>query len=183
VSKAIHDFFDQEGFYYVPTPIITSNDAEGTGATFNLTTNQKKSFFSKPAQLTVSGQLHAEALAQGLGKVYTFSPCFRAEKSHTTRHLADSVLANCSEELKYFEKYQAPEIIPKLVAITKKEFAKIDYTQAIKILKKVAKKFTSGSRMSIVHTMIKNFYDKYSQATFEAEKSILSSQEKEIRKQ
>jgi asparaginyl-tRNA synthetase len=89
ISKAIHDFFHQEGFYYVPTPIITSNDTEGAGETFTLTTNEKKSFFSKPAQLTVSGQLQAEALVQGLGKVYTFGPCFRAEKSHTTRHLAE----------------------------------------------------------------------------------------------
>jgi len=172
VSKAIHDFFDQEGFYYVPTPIITSNDAEGAGATFNLATNDKKPFFSKPAQLTVSGQLHAEALVQGLGKVYTFSPCFRAEKSHTTRHLAEfwmveaelaptslatllklvqglikfiinSVLANAFEELKYFERYQAKKIISKLVAITKKDFNRLDYTQAIKVLKK--SQFTFGS--------------------------------------
>jgi asparaginyl-tRNA synthetase len=89
ISKAIHDFFHQEGFYYVPTPIITSNDTEGAGETFNITTNEEEPFFSKPAKLTVSGQLQAEALAQGLGKVYTFSPCFRAEKSHTTRHLAE----------------------------------------------------------------------------------------------
>lgn len=89
ISKAIHDFFHQEGFYYVPTSIITSNDAEGAGELFNITTNEKEPFFSKPAKLTVSGQLQAEALTQGLGKVYTFSPCFRAEKSHTTRHLAE----------------------------------------------------------------------------------------------
>jgi len=89
ISKAIHDFFHQQGFYYVPTPLITSNDTEGAGETFNITTSEKEPFFSKPAKLTVSGQLQAEALAQGLGKVYTFSPCFRAEKSHTTRHLAE----------------------------------------------------------------------------------------------
>ncbi|CAG8698565.1 12433_t:CDS:1 [Racocetra persica] len=89
ISKAIHDFFHQEGFYYVPTPIITNNDAEGAGETFIITTDKKEPFFSQPANLTVSGQLHAEALAQGLGKVYTFEPCFRAEKSHTTRHLAE----------------------------------------------------------------------------------------------
>ena len=89
ISKAIHDFFHQERFYYVPTPIITSSDAEGAGETFNLTTNEKEPFFPKPAKLTVSGQLQAEALAQGLGRVYTFGPCFRAEKSHTTRHLAE----------------------------------------------------------------------------------------------
>ena len=89
ISKAIHDFFHQEVFYYVPTPIITSSDTEGAGELFNITTNEKEFFFSKPAKLTVSGQLQAEALAQGLGKVYTFSPCFRAEKSHTARHLAE----------------------------------------------------------------------------------------------
>jgi len=89
ISKSIHDFFHQENFYYVPTPIITSNDTEGAGELFNITTNEKEPFFSRPAKLTVSGQLQAEALAQGLGKVYTFSPCFRAEKSHTTRHLAE----------------------------------------------------------------------------------------------
>jgi asparaginyl-tRNA synthetase len=89
ISKVIHDFFHQEGFYYIPTPIITSNDTEGAGELFNINTNEKEPFFPKPAKLTVSGQLQAEALAQGLGKVYTFSPCFRAEKSHTTRHLAE----------------------------------------------------------------------------------------------
>jgi asparaginyl-tRNA synthetase len=89
VSQAIQEFFHQEGFYCVPTPLITSNDTEGAGELFNITTNEKEPFFPKPAKLTVSGQLQAEALAQGLGKVYTFSPCFRAEKSHTTRHLAE----------------------------------------------------------------------------------------------
>ncbi len=89
ISKAIHDFFHQESFYYVRTPIITSNDTEGVGELFNIITSEKEPFFSKPAKLTVSGQLQAEALAQGLGKIYTFGPCFRAEKSHTTRHLAE----------------------------------------------------------------------------------------------
>ncbi|RHZ36417.1 asparagine--tRNA ligase [endosymbiont GvMRE of Glomus versiforme] len=89
INKAIHDFFYQEEFYYISTPIITSNDTEGAGETFNIATDKKEFFFSKPAKLTVSGQLQAEALAQGLGRVYTFSPCFRAENSHTTRHLAE----------------------------------------------------------------------------------------------
>ncbi|CAI2193818.1 12360_t:CDS:2, partial [Funneliformis geosporum] len=66
ISKAIHDFFHQAGFYYVPTPLMTSNDTEGAGELFNITTNEKEPFFSKPATLTVSGQLQAEALAQGL---------------------------------------------------------------------------------------------------------------------
>ncbi|MCE8159165.1 MAG: asparagine--tRNA ligase [Candidatus Moeniiplasma glomeromycotorum] len=89
ISKAIHDFFHQESFYYVPTPIITSSDTEGAGELFSVTTGDKEPFFPKTAKLTVSGQLQAEALAQGLGRVYTFAPCFRAEKSHTTRHLAE----------------------------------------------------------------------------------------------
>jgi asparaginyl-tRNA synthetase len=163
ISKVIHDFFDQEGFYYVPTPIITSNDAEGAGESFSVTTHQKAAFFAKPAQLTVSGQLHAEALAQGLGKVYTFGPCFRAEKSHTTRHLAEfwmveaelvptdltallklvqnlvkfvlrAVLAKHREELEYLEKYSQKEIISKLVAGSEKDFISLDYTQALQIL-------------------------------------------------
>ncbi len=94
LSMAIHSFLQKEGFYYVNTPIISYNDTEGSGETFSLVTiNQKRlnleHFFGKRAQLTVSGQLQAEALAQGLSKVYTFSPCFRAEKSNTTRHLAE----------------------------------------------------------------------------------------------
>ncbi len=185
ISKAIHDFFHQEGFYYVPTPIITSSDAEGAGETFNLTTSNKEPFFSKSAKLTVSGQLQAEALVQGLGKVYTFGPCFRAEKSHTTRHLAEfwmieaelvptgletviklaerlvkfvinSVLIECFEELEYFEKYQQiqsientstvkDQIIHKLVAIIEKDFIRLDYTQAIKVLIKSSQKFTFDS--------------------------------------
>ena len=89
ISKTIHDFFHQEGFYCVPTPIITNNDTEGAGESFSVTTNNNHLFFSQSVNLTVSGQLHAESLAQGLSKVYTFSPCFRAEKSHTSRHLAE----------------------------------------------------------------------------------------------
>jgi asparaginyl-tRNA synthetase len=89
ISKAIHDFFYHEGFYYVTTPVITGGDTEGAGELFSINTNDKELFFSKTANLTVSGQLQAETLVQGLGKVYTFSPCFRAEKSHTTRHLAE----------------------------------------------------------------------------------------------
>jgi asparaginyl-tRNA synthetase len=88
ISKSIHEFFHQEGFYYVPTPIITSNDTEGAGELFTIQA-KKKNFFDKEVKLTVSGQLQAESLTQGLGKIYTFSPCFRAEQSNTTRHLAE----------------------------------------------------------------------------------------------
>ncbi|WP_038032072.1 asparagine--tRNA ligase [Thermonema rossianum] len=103
VSYAIHKFFHEEGFFYVHSPIITASDAEGAGAMFRVTTldpknppltedgevNFKEDFFERPTNLTVSGQLEAELMALGLGRVYTFGPTFRAENSNTTRHLAE----------------------------------------------------------------------------------------------
>ncbi len=102
VSLSIHQFFHENGFYYVHTPIITASDCEGAGALFRVTTldpdklprdgrpvDYSKDFFGKPTYLTVSGQLQAEAYACALGKVYTFGPTFRAEPSTTTRHLAE----------------------------------------------------------------------------------------------
>jgi asparaginyl-tRNA synthetase len=102
VSKTIHDFFDEQGFYYIHTPVITASDCEGAGALFRVTTidpekpprgekgiDYAKDFFHKPTYLTVSGQLQVEAFACALGKVYTFGPTFRAENSNTPRHLAE----------------------------------------------------------------------------------------------
>ena len=96
ISLAIHNFFHNNGFYYVNTPIITSADAEGAGEMFRVTTSNKKNyddfkkdFFSKKSNLTVSGQLEAELMALGLSKVYTFGPTFRAENSNTSRHLSE----------------------------------------------------------------------------------------------
>ncbi|MCZ2340797.1 MAG: asparagine--tRNA ligase [Bacteroidales bacterium] len=103
VSKTIHDFFDEQGFYYIHTPIITASDCEGAGALFRVTTldldklpltpaksvDYDQDFFGKPAFLTVSGQLQVESFACSLGKVYTFGPTFRAENSNTPRHLAE----------------------------------------------------------------------------------------------
>ncbi len=102
ISKSIHDFFQERGFLYVHTPIITASDCEGAGALFRVTTidpekppklegkvDYAQDFFGKPAYLTVSGQLQAETFACGLGKVYTFGPTFRAENSNTPRHLAE----------------------------------------------------------------------------------------------
>ncbi len=102
ISKSIHDFFQERGFLYVHTPIITASDCEGAGALFRVTTidpdnapravgkvDYSHDFFGKPAYLTVSGQLQAETFACGLGKVYTFGPTFRAENSNTPRHLAE----------------------------------------------------------------------------------------------
>jgi len=103
LSFAVHRFFQQQGFYYVNTPIITGSDAEGAGEMFRVSTldlnnpprteegelDFKKDFFGKETNLTVSGQLEAESYALGLGEVYTFGPTFRAENSNTTRHLAE----------------------------------------------------------------------------------------------
>ena len=103
LAYAIHSFFNEQGFYYVNTPIITSSDAEGAGEMFKVSTldfenierNKKKEidyskdFFGKKTSLTVSGQLEAETYALGLGNVYTFGPTFRAENSNTSRHLSE----------------------------------------------------------------------------------------------
>ncbi len=100
VCKSIHDFFQEQGFLYVHSPVITASDCEGAGEMFKVTTldlnklpatgpDYSHDFFHKPAYLTVSGQLQAEIFACGLGKVYTFGPTFRAENSNTARHLAE----------------------------------------------------------------------------------------------
>jgi asparaginyl-tRNA synthetase len=103
LSFAVHQYFQKNGFFYVHTPIITGSDAEGAGEMFRVSTLDSKNppltsdgqvdygkdFFGKETNLTVSGQLEAEAYAMGLGKVYTFGPTFRAENSNTSRHLAE----------------------------------------------------------------------------------------------
>lgn len=112
LAFAIHQYFQERGFLYIHTPIITASDAEGAGAMFQVTTldleglaknggsgknhttgggliDYRKDFFGKPCYLTVSGQLEAETYAAALSRVYTFGPTFRAENSNTTRHLAE----------------------------------------------------------------------------------------------
>ncbi|KAF9659641.1 MULTISPECIES: asparagine--tRNA ligase [Tenacibaculum] len=103
LSFAVHQYFQQNGFYYVNTPIITGSDAEGAGEMFKVTQfeankapvneegkiDYSKDFFGKETNLTVSGQLEGETYAMALGKIYTFGPTFRAENSNTTRHLAE----------------------------------------------------------------------------------------------
>ena len=103
ICRSIHDFFQEDGFLYLHTPIITASDCEGAGEMFRVTTidpakpprNDKgevdyaQDFFQRKAYLTVSGQLEGEIYATALGKVYTFGPTFRAENSNTTRHLAE----------------------------------------------------------------------------------------------
>lgn len=93
LSMSIHTFFQERGFVYVHTPIITGNDAEGAGECFTVTTREdaeyEEDFFGKHAQLTVSGQLHVEPFALTYRNVYTFGPTFRAENSNTTRHASE----------------------------------------------------------------------------------------------
>ncbi len=104
LSYAVHKYFQDNGFFYVNTPIITGSDAEGAGEMFQVTSlpldgsapknedgsiNYKEDFFGKHTNLTVSGQLEGEAYAMALGSIYTFGPTFRAENSNTSRHLAE----------------------------------------------------------------------------------------------
>ncbi|MFV0248462.1 MAG: asparagine--tRNA ligase [Tenacibaculum sp.] len=133
LAFAVHQYFNQNGFFYVNTPVITGSDAEGAGEMFRVTIFEagkaplnkkghidfKQDFFGKETNLTVSGQLEAEAYAMALGKVYTFGPTFRAENSNTTRHLAefwmiepevafnnlDANMDLCEDFIKYVLKY------------------------------------------------------------------------------
>ncbi|MBY0425680.1 MAG: asparagine--tRNA ligase, partial [Cytophagales bacterium] len=103
MAFAIHKFFNDKGFFYIHTPIITGSDAEGAGAMFNVSTldplnipknedgsiNFKEDFFGRSTNLTVSGQLEGELFATALSEVYTFGPTFRAENSNTARHAAE----------------------------------------------------------------------------------------------
>lgn len=167
----IHEFFKSKNYVYIHTPIITNNDAEGAGETFYITQSQdndKNSFFGTKAVLTVSGQLHAESYAQALGAVYTFGPTFRAEKSHTTQHvaefwmlepeclymnlkdimaLAQSLMCYMASKMLHhgklllkalYKKEVYGELINRLKTITPNNFASIDYISALKILKKAS---------------------------------------------
>ncbi len=113
VCRSIHDFFQEQGFLYIHSPIITASDCEGAGELFKVTTldlaklpkqgpiDFSHDFFHRPAFLTVSGQLNAEIFACSLGKVYTFGPTFRAENSNTSRHLAEFWMVE--PEMAFFE--------------------------------------------------------------------------------
>lgn len=115
ICRSIHDFFQNRGFLYIHTPIITTSDCEGAGEMFQVTTldlaklsqkqvdsiDWKQDFFAKPASLTVSGQLEVESFATSIGDCYTFGPTFRAENSNTTRHLAEFWMVE--PEMPFFE--------------------------------------------------------------------------------
>ncbi|HZK34019.1 MAG TPA: asparagine--tRNA ligase [Bacillota bacterium] len=184
LSYAIHKFFQERNFVYVQTPIITSADAEGAGEMFRVTTldpnkqahdKQDQSvfsddFFGRETNLTVSGQLSAEAFAMAFRDVYTFGPTFRAENSHTPRHasefwmvepeiafadlednmeLAEDMmkyiisycLDNAPEEMEFFSKFIDKELMGRLDNVVNSKFEKITYTEAIKLLDQSKVKF------------------------------------------
>ena len=178
LTHAIHTFFQERDFIYVQTPIITTSDCEGAGQMFNVTSLNLRNlpraadgnvdwgqdFFSRPAYLTVSGQLEAEIFALAFAKVYTFGPTFRAENSNTPRHLAEFwmvepemafyelkdnmalakeflkftiryVLERCREDLEFFNQHIEKTVLSTLEHVADSKFAHISYTDAIQELK------------------------------------------------
>ena len=176
-AYALHSFFNKEGFVYVHTPLITASDCEGAGEMFKVTTldldnlpkdkegkvDYSKDFFGKAANLTVSGQLNVETYAMAFGKVYTFGPTFRAEKSNTQRHAAEfwmiepeiafadladdmqlaedmlkyvinHVLATCPDEIEFFNNFVDKGLKDRLTALVNSKFERMSYTRAIELL-------------------------------------------------
>jgi asparaginyl-tRNA synthetase len=169
-ARAIDDFFDGRGFVKLQSPVITTSDAEGAGEMFRVTAGEGEEFFGDPTFLTVSGQLEAEIGALALSKVYTFGPTFRAENSHTSRHLAEfwmvepevafcdlagmadlaedflksvfqSVLDACPDDMDFFNTRIDKTVLETLNHIIEKPFERITYTEAVEILEKSGKSF------------------------------------------
>ena len=177
-AYAIHRFFQEQGFVYVHTPIFTGSDCEGAGEMFRVTTldlnnvpktedgqvDFSQDFFKRSTQLTVSGQLEAEAMALAFGKVYTFGPTFRAEESYTPRHAAEFwmiepemafadlndymntaeamtkyviryVLDTCPDEMAFFNQFFDKGLIERLELVATSDFGRITYTDAVELLK------------------------------------------------
>jgi len=183
-AYAIHKFFQERNFVYVHTPIITASDCEGAGEMFRVSTfdfnnmprdeegniDFSEDFFGKEVNLTVSGQLEAEAYALAFRNVYTFGPTFRAENSNTPRHAAEFwmiepeiafadleddmelaedmlkyliryVVENAPEEMEFFDKFIENGLLDKLRLVTDSDFGRITYTEAIELLKKSGENF------------------------------------------
>ncbi len=176
LSLAIHTFFRERGFFLVHTPVLTGSDCEGAGEMFRVTslppgeTDPDKDFFGRPAQLTVSGQLEAELLALGLGRVYSFGPTFRAENSNTPRHaaefwmiepemaffdLADTmdlaedmvrtvvarVRQECAPDLELFARFVDKGLDERLDNLLGEPFVRLPYREAVDILKGSGRRF------------------------------------------
>jgi asparaginyl-tRNA synthetase len=183
-AQAIHRYFHERGYYWIPTPIITALDAEGAGDMFRVSTldlanlprteggaiDYSKDFFGREAFLTVSGQLNVEGYCLSLSNVYTFGPTFRAENSNTSRHLAEfwmvepeiafadlddladvaeeflkyvfaAVLEECPDDMAFFAQRIEPEAIKRLESFIASTFVRLDYAEAIEILKNADVKF------------------------------------------
>ncbi len=181
---AVHEFFQKQGFIYTHSPIITGNDGEGAGQMFNVTTlplddlpktedgqiDFKKDFFGKRTNLTVTGQLEAEAFALAFRNVYTFGPTFRAENSNTQRHASEFwmiepemafadlekdmevaeamvkfiikyVFDQAPEEMDFFDKFVEPGLKERLLKILDQPFARVTHKEAIEILLNSKEKF------------------------------------------
>ncbi|WP_414633018.1 asparagine--tRNA ligase [Clostridium sp. UBA7503] len=184
VAYAIHSFFNERGFVYTHTPIITGSDCEGAGEMFRVTTmnlenipmtedkkiDYKNDFFGKETNLTVSGQLAAEAYALAFRNVYTFGPTFRAENSNTARHAAEFwmvepeiafadlkddmtlaedmikyiinyILENAPEEIEFFNSFVDKGLLERLNHVATSDFGHVTYTEAVELLKKADKEF------------------------------------------
>lgn len=175
-TAAIHSYFKDNGFVEINTPIITSNDCEGAGELFQVEPSgpdhaDGENFFSVPAYLTVSGQLHLEVVSGAFSKAYTFGPTFRAENSQSRRHLAEfymveaeisftqsledltkvmedmfrfateHVLAHCVEDVDLFHKHVTPGHRDTVDAMLKNSFPVITYREAIDILRHSSERF------------------------------------------
>ncbi|MFA6830391.1 MAG: asparagine--tRNA ligase [Bacilli bacterium] len=167
----IHQYFHEKGYLWIHTPILTGNDCEGEGQTFNIYADKKnpEEYFNKDnVHLTVSGQLHVEPFALTYGKVYTFGPTFRAEKSNTTRHAAEFWMIEpeiawahlsdlcdieedflkyvvkktkdeCSQDMEFFSKFVDKDLNKRLDDFINVPFKRVKYTDAIEILQKAVK--------------------------------------------
>ena len=176
-AQAVHAFFYQNGFFYVHAPILTGADCEGAGEMFRVTTvphgipyKAEADFFGKECKLTVSGQLEAECLALGMGKVYTFGPTFRAENSNTPRHAAEfwmiepeaafadlsdtiqlgedltrfvtqRVLERRADDVELFNRFVDEGLTARLQALADTPVARLSYREAIAVLQRSGKKF------------------------------------------
>ncbi|MFO7809948.1 MAG: asparagine--tRNA ligase [Candidatus Delongbacteria bacterium] len=184
LSFAIHKFFTERNFVYVHTPIITGSDCEGAGEMFSVSTldyrnppktesgeiDYSKDFFGKKTSLTVSGQLDAENFCMSFGRVYTFGPTFRAERSNTQRHASEFwmvepemafsdlnddmdlaeqmmkyiisyVLDNAQDEMEFFNKWVNKNLLERLKHLVSSDFGRVTYTEAVEELVKSGKKF------------------------------------------
>ena len=184
LAQAVHRFFDSRSYFWIHTPIITASDTEGAGELFRVSvldtvnppkdetggTDFSKDFFGREAFLTVSGQLNVEAYCLAMSKVYTFGPTFRAENSHTSRHLSEfwmiepetafanldanadlaeallkhlfsAVLQERADDMEFFEKRIDSQVIRRLRSVVDQPFERMTYSEAIRILQGASRKF------------------------------------------